>query len=71
MSIVSSSYVVGHAQADGRRYVTETHTPNVGEPVVVRYKAAVGADYDAIMAARVAKLNAMLANAEAEAVMRG
>ena len=30
MSIVSSSYTVGHAQRDGRRYVTERHTDDDG-----------------------------------------
>lgn len=32
MPIVSSTHSVGHAQAGGRRYVTELHTDDVGAP---------------------------------------
>ena len=72
MPVASSSYVLdGHTQADGRRYVRETHTLTVGDPVIVDYLAAVGADYAAIMAARVAQINESLAEAEANEVIDG
>lgn len=70
MPVQSSSYVAdAHAQIDGRRYVTETHTLTAGEPVIVQYLAAVGADYAGIMAARVPSINASLAEAEAEQII--
>lgn len=71
MPVVSSSHVVGHAQADGRRYVRETHILNVGAPVVVEYLAAVDANYVAIRDARVEQINAQLAEYEFEALIRG
>lgn len=64
MSIVSSSYVVGVAQRDGRAYVTETHTDNIGLPHVASYLAAVGADYAAIMTARAPRIAAAIADVE-------
>ena len=69
MSIVSSTYAVGVAQIDGRKYVTETHTANTGEVQKISYLAAVGADYAAIMASRVPSIDAQLAEAEAYALM--
>jgi hypothetical protein len=66
MPVISSSHVVGHAQSDGRRYVTETHTLNVGAPVLIEYLAAVGADYVSIRDARVEQINTRLAEAEAD-----
>ena len=72
MPVVSSSYALdGHAQSDGRRYVRETHVLNAGDPVIVDYLAAVGADYAAIMAARVTQINESLADAEANGVIDG
>jgi len=50
--IVSSDFTVGHAQADGRRYVTERHTFDDGSVEVVEYLADSKADHAAIMAAR-------------------
>jgi len=69
MPIVSSSHVVGHAQADGRRYVTETHIDDLGAAIVVEYLAPVGADYVAIRTARAASINEELAAAEAAALI--
>ena len=67
MPVTNSSYVLdGHTQADGRIYVTETHTLSVGNPMVIMYLAAVGADYNAIMNARVAGINEQLAEEEAD-----
>lgn len=72
MPVVSSSYTLDpHTQVDGRRYVTETHTLNAGGPVVVTYLAAVGEDYAAVMTARVAQINDMLAAQEAEEILGG
>ena len=60
MPVTSSSYTVGNAQKDGRSYVTETHTLQVGAPVIVEYLAAVGTDYTAVMNGRVPIINAQL-----------
>lgn len=68
MPVVSTSYAVdAHTQADGRRYVTETYVLSVGDPVRRTYLAPAGADYQAIMLARVLLLNAALAEREARA----
>lgn len=65
MPVTNSTYSAdAHTQADGRRYVTETHTLNVGGPEVRTYLAAVGADYQSIMNARVPRINEALASAE-------
>lgn len=69
MSIASSTHVEAHAQADGRRYVTETHTDHLGEVYSFEYLAAVGADYVAIRTARAAALEAQLAEDEANALL--
>lgn len=37
MPIVSSTFVLGHAQRDGTRYVTETHTWDDGATTVLEY----------------------------------
>ena len=72
MGVVSSTYVVdNHAQIDGRRYVVETHTLNVGNPVVIEYLAAVDADYGSILSARVAQIDASLAETEADQIIAG
>ncbi len=46
MPIVTSTHTVGHAQQDGRRYVTEAHTDGTGEVYRVEYLAAVGGRTD-------------------------
>ena len=70
MPIVSSEYVLeGHTQADGRRYVNETHTDHLGGLHLVSYLAAVGADYAAIMASRVPGIEERLAEEEADRVI--
>lgn len=68
MPIVSSTHIVGHAQADGRRYVTERHTDDAGVVHLREYLAAEGADYVAVRDARAAQINADLAEAEAQAL---
>ena len=69
MAITNSSFVVGHAQTDGRRYVTETHTDSAGGVHVREYLAPVGADHAAIAAAYAADLADLLAEAELEALL--
>jgi hypothetical protein len=65
MPVASSSYAVDPVvQVDGRRYVLETHTLTSGEQVRVDYLAPAGADYDAVMAARVPLINAGFASRE-------
>ena len=69
MPIVSSTHTVGHAQIDGRRYVTELHTDDVGAVLPAEYLAPLGADYVAIRNARAAQINEQLAEAEAAALI--
>jgi len=71
MPIVNSTYTVGHEQRDGTRLVTETHIDSDGEVHKRRYFAEPGMDYDAILAARVARLNEELAAREIEALLNG
>ena len=56
-------------QIDGRRYVEEIHTDHLGVAHRVEYLAAVGADTDAIAAARAIQIAAQLADEEATAIM--
>lgn len=69
MSIVSSTHTVGHAQADGRRYVVESHTDSQGVVYGIEYLAAVGTDYVAVRDARAVQLAVQLAEAEADALL--
>ncbi len=64
MGIVSSVLVAESAQKDGRKWIQETHTDNVGLVYVIRYLAAVGLDTAAIMAARATQLGDDLTAAE-------
>lgn len=64
MAIVSSQLTLGVVQKDGRRYVLETHTDNLGVLHVVEYLAAVGADVDAILTARAVLIEADLEQIE-------
>lgn len=69
MSILFSTHTVGHQQVDGRRYVTELHTDDVGVVHHVEYLAAVNADYVALRDARAVQINEQLAEAEALALL--
>lgn len=69
MSIVSSNFTVGVAQRDGRKYVTEVHTDNVGIPHIVEYLAMANADFTAIMNARAIIIAAQLINDEIDATL--
>lgn len=71
MAIVSSTYTVGHAQVDGRKYVAEQHTDSAGVVHRVRYLAAVGANYQAIADARAVVLADQLAAQEFEGIVNG
>lgn len=56
LTIVSSVIVDDSRQADGRRWIRERHTPNIGETIDVVYMADAGWDVNAIMVARVASI---------------
>lgn len=71
MAIILSTHTVGHAQADGRRYVEEFHTDTVGVVHRVEYLAAAGADYVAIRDARAGQISEALAEAEFQALIGG
>lgn len=59
-TVVSSVWTAEtHAQADGRRWVKETHTLDDGLPLVFDYLSADTDDRDAIAAERAAKINAL------------
>lgn len=68
MGIVSSTYTVGVAQVDGRRYVTERHTDANGTVWPVEYGPVPVIDYQATMTARATKLGVQLADNEAESL---
>jgi len=70
VSIVSSTYVLDdHQQIDGRTFVRELHTGSDGIVYPVTYRAAVGADYTAIMNERAAAMNEQLAQEEFERLL--
>lgn len=69
MSIVSSTFSIGHAQIDGRKHVTEQHTDHMGGVHTAEYLASVGTDYVAVAAARAPQIEAQLAEAEAAALL--
>lgn len=64
MSITSSKLSVGVPQKDGRVWVTETHTDHLGVERQFSYLAAPQADHQAVMLARVAQIEAALAESE-------
>ncbi len=70
MPIVSSGYIVGHAQADGRRYITEVHIDHLDATHVREYLATPGTDYDVVLTARAAQLEIDFAEAEADALLK-
>lgn len=71
MPIVSSTHTVGQAQADGRRYVTEQHTDDLGAVLLVEYLAAQDADYVAIRTARATQISDQMAEEEATELSGG
>ena len=61
----TSTYTLdAHEQIDGRRYVRERHVEADGTEHVFDYLAAVGTDYDAVLAEHAAQLAQSLADAE-------
>lgn len=66
MSIVSSISTIGHAQVDGRKYVTETHTDHLGNVYQIEFGPVTVANVDlaALRAARAATLVTQLADQE-------
>ena len=64
MAIVSSAIVEDHAQADGRRWIRERHTDQVGLLYEFAWLAAAAQDAPAVMNARVASINVDLIAAE-------
>jgi hypothetical protein len=69
MAIVSSSHALDAVRADGRRECIEDHLDHVGVHHLVRYLAAVGADYVAIRTARAALIAEMLIDGEIQAAL--
>jgi hypothetical protein len=55
---LTSTFILGAIQVDGRRYVTETHTDGFNQTYVFTYLASVGDDFDAVLAARKAAIAA-------------
>lgn len=70
MPIISSEIVANDLQADGRRYIRERHTDDTGAVHGAYYLAGVGTDHNAVMLARVAGIEAQLAETAAYAVER-
>ena len=60
MAIVSSEYEVGVPQADGRTYVVELHTDDLGNVYRYEYGPVGVVDYEAIMTERASQLEALL-----------
>lgn len=52
MAITSSAIIEDRAQIDGRRWITERHTDNLGIQRFVQYLAEAGADVQAAMSER-------------------
>jgi hypothetical protein len=71
MAIVSTVVNVGHAQIDGRHYVEELHTDQLGSVHRAEYLAAADADTAEIAAARVEQIEAQLADSEFDEVLNG
>ena len=64
MAVVTSTFILGHVQHDGRRWVHEAHTLHNAVEMVFAYLADMASDYAAIMAARLPEIAEMLAEQE-------
>ena len=71
MSIVSTTVTVDAPEIDGRHYVTEVHTDSTGKIVKFGYLAAVGTDVYSTADGRVAYIETMLAEEEAQELLNG
>lgn len=60
MSIISSVIAADDAQSDGRRWILENHTDNLGVIYLVSYLANNGFDAAAALTARIATLEASI-----------
>jgi hypothetical protein len=67
MPIVSSVLTTESAQRDGRHWIEERHTDQVGVVYPIRYLADAGLDTNAVMTARAVQIGNDLATAEANA----
>ncbi len=72
-SIVSSTFVLGHAQRNGTRYVTETHTWDSGlPPTIIEYGPVPDTvNHQAVANARAVQLMEQAAQAEFEELIGG
>jgi len=71
-SIVSSSATRGHAQADGRAYVRESHKWDDGSEAVVEYgPVPVSVDVQAVATARASRIMEDKAQVEFEELLGG
>ena len=64
MAIESSAFAVGVPQADGRVWVTETHTDHLGNEYPFSYLASPTANHQAVMDARISRIEQALAESE-------
>ena len=73
MSIVSSTSTVGHAQANGKKRVVETHTDHLGNVYRIEYGPidVDSVDINAIRTARAAAIELQLAEEEARRLIEG
>jgi hypothetical protein len=69
-AVLASVYSVGQAQADGRAYVTETHTDQYAIAWSREYLAAAGADYAALLAQHAAQVEAAIEALEINAELQ-
>ena len=70
MSVVSSSYVLGPQEVDGRRYVRETHTLSTGAVIVQAYGPVPSVDYDEVLSFHAREIADGLADIEAQGVIQ-
>ena len=72
-TIIASSFVLGHQQASGTRYVTETHTWDGGLPATVIEYGPVPdtVDHQAVANARAVQLMDQAAQQEFEEIIGG
>jgi hypothetical protein len=61
MAIVSSTITAGEVQADGRRFITETHVAEDGTDYTYTYLTDNSIDTEAVSSARVVLLNTQIA----------
>jgi hypothetical protein len=64
MPIVTSTFSLGHAQKDGRKYSVESHTDHAGVVHQAEYLSAVSENNNAVMLARALVIAEQLKNTE-------